>query len=34
VRVGIGGINRQNLAIRCVSLQQPSGLMVNESLLE
>ena len=33
VSVGMGGIDGQNLAIRCLSLQQPSGPMINESSL-
>jgi len=27
----MGGIDSQNLAIRCLSLQQPAGQMVNET---
>jgi hypothetical protein len=30
----MGGIDRQNLVIRCLSLQQSSGPMVNESPLK
>jgi hypothetical protein len=30
----MGGIDGQNLAIRCLSLQQPSGLMVNDTPLK
>ena len=32
--VGMGGIDGQNLAIRCLSLLQPSGLVVNETPLK
>jgi hypothetical protein len=34
VSVGMGGIDRQNLAIRCLSLLQPSGPVVNETPLK
>jgi hypothetical protein len=34
VSVGMGRINGQNLAIRCLSLQQPPGMMVNDSPLK
>jgi hypothetical protein len=30
----MGGIDGQNLAIRCLSLQQPSGPIVNETALK
>jgi hypothetical protein len=34
VSVGVGGIDSQNLAIRCLSLEQPSGPMVSKSPLK
>jgi hypothetical protein len=34
VSVGMGGIDGQNLAIRCLSLEQPSGPIVNETPLK
>jgi hypothetical protein len=34
VGISMGGIDGQNLAIRCLSLQQPSGPMVDESPLK
>jgi hypothetical protein len=32
--VGMGRIDGQNLVVRCLGLQQPSGLMVNDTPLK